>query len=215
MWRLLVLATAGSLAGCGAAAPPQGQTLSNAVSVPVGRMAVFELGRDSFGPITALTPATEDALRRVLGSTYRVAIVERHGAEVHAYLGTELLFYVIPNEDHSLFNIHAVSPKISILEHPDWVIGSPFTGADALTDCECWGEHPMCFERGNHVAVGFVVDCDGLKTPEQRQKLRGVPLQRAVWNPKAFGDAVDSSTPGAVTSQPPPSLKSIFGGDPP
>ena len=209
MWRLLVVL----FAACGGTTtPPPKQTLSNEVAVPVGRMAVFELGRESFGPITPMTRATPEGLQQALGTAVRVEPVNRHGTELHAFLGTELLFYVIPNDDGSLFNIHAVSPKISIVEHPDWVIGSPFTGARALTDCECWGEHPMCFARGDHVALGFVVDCDGLKTAAERRRLDGVPIQRAVWNPHAFGADVDSPRP-AVTSQRPPSLKQIFGGD--
>jgi hypothetical protein len=210
MWRVLALVTA---AACGAATPPP--KLSNEVPVAVGRMAVLALGAGSFGPITPMTPATQDALQRALGSSVRIEPVDRHGTELHGFLGTELLFYVVPNDDETLFNIHAVSPKVSIVEHPDWVIGSPFTGADALTDCECWGEHPMCFARGDHVAVGFVVECDGLKTPaERRRRLQGVPIQRAVWNPHAFGGVVDPPTQPGVTSKPPPSLKDIFGGDP-
>ena len=215
MWWVLVVMLAGSLGACGGAVHPQPkQTLSNEVPVPVGRMTVFELGKDSFGPITPMTPATQGALQQAVGTTVRVESVSRHGAELHAFLGTELLFYVIPNDDGSLFNIHAVSPKIAIVEHPDWVIGAPFTGADALTDCECWGEHPMCFARGDHVALGFVVECGNLKTQKERHALQGVPIQRAVWNPRAFGAGVDPSTQPGVTSQPPPSLKQIFGGDP-
>ncbi|MEO7095336.1 MAG: hypothetical protein ABI175_18915 [Polyangiales bacterium] len=210
MWRLLAL----SVVGCGGAATPPARQLSNEVPVTVGRMAVFELGRDSFGPITALTRATEESVRSTLGSRYRVEPVSRHGTEIHAFLGSELLFYVIPNSDGTLFNIHAVSPKISIVEHPDWVIGSPFQGADALTDCECWGEHPMCFQRGDHVAVGFVVDCDDLKTKQARKKLQGVPIQRAVWNPREFGGPADDPVQPGITSAPPRSLKEIFGGDP-
>ncbi len=41
----------------------------------------------------------------------------------------------------------------------------------------------MCFARGEHVAVGFVVECTGLDTlRERRAALQGVPIQRAVWN---------------------------------
>lgn len=181
--------------------------------MPVGRMAMFELGKDAFGPITPMTRATVEEIQRAVGSSIRVKNVDRHGPEVHAYLGTELLFYVIPNQDGSVFNIHAVSPKITIVEHPSWVIGSPFTGSSALTKCECWGEHPMCFANGDHVALGFVVDCDKLDTPVERRSLEGVPIQRAVWNPHPFGAAVDASTPPA-TAKAPKSLKDIFGGDP-
>lgn len=209
MWRLLLLGTA----ACWSASTPAPRTLSNDVAVPVGRMPVMELGRDSFGPITGMTPATEDGLRAALGSTYRVRTVNRRGPELHTFLGTELLFYVIPNDDDSLFNIHAVSPKITILEHPDWVIGAAFTGADALTSCECWGEHPMCFGHGDHVAVGFDVDCGNLATQAERRKLLGVPIQRAVWSPHPYGGIADPSAPPVVSPRP-PSLKEIFGGDP-
>ena len=211
MWRLHVVL----LGACGGAAtPPPKQTLSNEVTVPVGRMAMFEAGRDSFGPITPMTRATQHALQQAVGSAIRIETVNRNGPELHAFLGTELLFYVIPKDDGSLFNIHAVSPKVTIVEHPAWVIGSPFTGADVLTDCECWGEHPMCWSRGDHVAVGFVVECDRLKTSAERKRLQGVPIQRAVWNPQAFGGVMDGASQPAVTSQPPPSLKQIFGVDP-
>lgn len=215
MWRPLVLVAAGSIGACGGTARAPVRTLSNEVPVTVGRMALFELGRASFGPITPMTPATVEAVQRAVGSNVRVEAIDHRGTEIHAYLGDEHLFYVIPNDDGSLFNIHAVSPKITIAEHPDWTIGSPFTGADRLTRCECWGDHPMCFARGDHVAVGFVVSCNGLETPrERRVALQGVPIQRAVWSPNPFGADVEPAPPPAVTSQPPKSLKEIFGGDP-
>lgn len=215
MWRLLGLVAAGSIGACGGTARAPARTLSNEVPATVGRMALFELGPASFGPITPMTRATVEALQQAVGANVRIEAIDRRGTELHAYLGREHLFYVIPNDDGSLFNVHAVSPKISIVEHPDWIIGAPFSGTDRITNCECWGDHPMCFARGEHVAVGFVVECTGLDTPrERRAALQGVPIQRAVWNPKPFGTDAEPAPPAAVTSQPPKSLKEIFGGDP-
>lgn len=215
MWRPSAVLVAGSLGACFGGPSPRETTLSNELPVRVARMTMFELGTASFGPITAMTPATVEAIQRAVGSAARIETVERRGPELHAFVGDELVFYVIPNDDdETLFNIHAVSPKVSIVEHPDWIIGSPFPGADLLTSCECWGDHPMCFVRGDHVAVGFVVACDGLDTPRERRVLQGVPIQRAVWNPKPFGADGEVTPPPAITSQPPKSLKEIFGGDP-
>lgn len=215
MWRSLALVAAGSIGACGrtASAPPP--TLSNEVPVAVGQMGMFELGVAAFGPITPLTPASVADLQRAVGSRVRIESLDRRGNEFHAYLGAEHLFYVIPNDDGSIFNIHAVSPKVVILEHRDWIIGAPFYGANLLTTCECWGEHPMCFVRGDHVAVGFVVPCQNLETPIQRRSLQGVPIQRAVWSPRPFGaDADLAPTQPGITSPPPKSLRDIFGGDP-
>jgi len=202
-----------ALAACapGRSAPGHA-VLSNVVPVPAARSALFNLEPGSLGPILPSTHATQVALEAVLGGRYRVERIDNHGFELHVFLGKELLFYVIPNDDGTLFNVHVVSSKIAITEHPQWVIGSPFTDEAPLTSCECWGRHPVCFHTGDHVAVAFEVDCDRLGTPEERHVLHGVPIQRAVWNPKPFGggDAGD----GHSTS-PPPSLSKIFEGDPP
>jgi hypothetical protein len=79
-------------------------------------------------------------------------------------------------------------------------VTKPFTHPEILTFCECWGPHPMCWKRGDHVAVGFDRECAGLENEEGRAGLAGTPIQRAVWNPKAFGeDGKDSNS-----SSPPP-----------
>jgi hypothetical protein len=208
MWKLAALL----LAGCAGVAPaPRAAVLSNAVPL-AGSGALFQLGVESLGPIVPSTPVTEEALQALLGSHYTVKIVDRSGDEVHVSLRDELLFYVIPTEEGTLFNVHVVSPKIAIAEHPEWIIHSPFVNAEPLTACECWGQHPVCFRAGDHVAVAFEIDCGGLATPAERQQhLIGVPIQRAVWNPQPFGGpARFDPDPSA-----PPDLSKLFGGDPP
>jgi hypothetical protein len=192
MRMVLVLA----LGGCAAVASTD--VISNGTPDAGVRRAMFTLEPGALGPITETTRATEADIQAAVGSRYTVKTIDDHGNEVHVFLGEELLFYVIPNDDESLFNVHCTSPKIAITEHPEWIIGSPFQNSGALTACECWGSHPMCFRAGDHVAVGFKISCDNLDSPAGRKKLEGVPIQRAVWNPQPFGG------PSRGTSSPPP-----------
>lgn len=169
--------------------------LSNAVPGSGAKSgALFSLEPSSIGPITGATPANQRAIQDVVGSRYQVKSVDDRGLEFHVFLGDELLFYVIPNDDGSLFNVHCTSNKVAITEHPEWIIGAPLTNELPLDTCECWGSHPMCFHTGDHVALGFQVGCDNLETPAKRKALLGVPIQRAVWNPRAFGDGNGGAT---------------------
>ena len=193
----MVLALA--LAGCASTASPPSPVLANATPHGPSSGALFTLEPSSLGPIRIDTRATEEAIQAAVGSLYTVKTIDDRGNEVHVYLGEELLFYVIPNDDQTLFNVHCTSPKIAITEHPEWIIGAPFQNSTPLTACECWGTHPMCFRSGDHVAVGFAIACENLDSPAGRKALEGVRLQRAVWNPSPFGG------PSSGTSSPPPS----------
>jgi hypothetical protein len=192
MRTVLVLA----LGGCAAVASTD--VISNGTPDAGVRRAVFTLEPGAIGPITEATRATADAIQAAVGSRFVVKPIDERGVELHVFLGEELLFYVIPNDDGSLFNVHCTSPKVAITEHPEWIIGSPFVNSEPLTACECWGSHPMCFRAGDHVAVGFQLSCDNLDSPAARKALEGVRIQRAVWNPKPFGG------PSSDTSSPPP-----------
>lgn len=210
MYRVLAVAIAGCAAGT---ASPSGKVISNAV--PHARSgALFDIDVDALGPITGATPATTEALQALLGSRYIVTTVDNHGEELNVFLGDERLFYVIPNDDGTLFNVHVVSPKVAIGEYPEWVIGSPFHNTEPLTSCECWGSHPVCYHRGDHVAVAFQVACGGLETPAQRKALEGVVIQRAVWSPHAFGGPDESMTPRSPSAEPPNLSRMFEGGTP-
>jgi len=175
------------LVGCGGAPLAPAQLSNTTAAVPTG-VARYTIGTTSLGPITAETPANLTDLRALVNKDgLTVRPVNRSGVELHTFLGDELLFYVIPNEDGTLFNVHVTSGKIKISQHPEWKIGEPFTGDHHLTHCECWGEHPMCFKKGDYVAVGFQRSCDGLDSPANRKVLVGVNIQRAVWSPNPFG----------------------------
>ncbi len=206
MWKLAALVLAGC-AAAGATATPRTELLSNASPGPRGSGTLFELGVDSLGPIVPSTLATEEALHELLGARYTVKPIDR---SLHVFVGDELLFYVIPNDDHTLFNVHVVSPKIAITEHPGWVIEAPFQGSESLTTCECWGRQPVCFRAGDHVGIAFEIECGGLDSAAGRRALLvGVPIQRAIWSPRPFG------APPAPSMSSPPALSKLFGGDPP
>lgn len=184
----IMVAVAVLAAGCGGA-PVTPAPLSNSTRQP-GRAApqgLFLLDVGSVGPLTADTAANLTAIRAVLnprGLTVRP--VNRSGVEYHAFLGDELVLYVIPNDDGTLFNVHVTSPRVTIAEHPQWKIGGPFTGHELLSTCECWGTAPVCFKVGDHVAVAFDRACDDLREPAARKALEGVRVQRAVWSPTPF-----------------------------
>ncbi len=197
--------------GCGGGGTTQSTTtqLSNNTSAkgPTSSSALFTITTDSMGPITGKTPANLTALRELLGKDgYEVRPVNNSGVEYHVSRNAELLFRVISNDDGSLFNVHVDSGKIEITQHPQWKIGAPFVGDDVLTTCECWGEHPVCFKTGEHVAVAFKRACDGLDDARMRKVLAGVTVDHAVWSPTPFSAGYESggsdpcggSTPGSV-----------------
>lgn len=181
MSRWIVLACA--LVAC--AAPPPTPVEKPAPPPP----SIFTIADSGVGPVGANTRANLTAVRRLVGPQgYTVRPINDGGVELHVYDGKEHLFYVIPNDDGSLFNVHVVSASIPITQHPEWVVGQPFSHSEILTYCECWGPHPVCWKHGDHVALGFKRDCDGLDSATGREALVGTPIQRAVWSPKPFGE---------------------------
>lgn len=159
--------------------------LSNAVEEPRGLLVITPTG---VGPIDADTPATLMPLRRLLVG-FEVKPVEDGGLQYEIYRDGERLAYVVPDdEDGTIFNIHAVSPRVEVASR-DWRVGAPFRDARRLTHCECWGEHPTCFRKGEHVAVNFDRECYSLEHGDRREfrVLNGLPVQRVIWSPRPFG----------------------------
>lgn len=188
------------LAGCVTAVPGNDAVLSNSRPGPPGNAtgALFVIHRESMGPLTQATRAELPTLQDLLGSRYVVKQVDKD--ELDVMLDKEVVFYVIANDDGSLFNVHCPSEKVAIADHPDWIIRSPLTNDQPIDACECWGSHPMCFHNGDHVAIGFEVPCEGLETAAKRKALVGVPIQRAVWNPRPFGDGSGGAGPRGTKS---------------
>lgn len=183
MSRWILLCASGVL-GCTAPAP---LPLEKPASPPPPFFTIQDAG---LGPIDKDTRANLTALRELVGPHgFTVRPINDAGVEYHVYDGSEHLFYVIPNDDGSLFNVHVVAGSIPITQHPEWVIGMPLVRSDLLTACEPWGNHPVCWRDGEHVALGFRVETSGLDSADgRRENLEGVPIQRAVWSPRKFGE---------------------------
>ena len=83
--------------------------------------------------------------------------------------------------------MHATSPKVETRGH-DWRVGAAFEGAGWLTDCECWGENPTCYRRGDHIAINFKRSCDTVTAlhGSALRVLDGVEIQRVIWSPRPF-----------------------------
>ena len=185
------------MAGCAGAHTKAQPTISNHVEGGHGGLLVIT--EDSFGPLHAQSSATLTALRNAF-TGYDVRPSNDSSLSYSVYLGDEKLVWVIPNEDGTLFNVHATSPRVETMGH-DWRVGHAFSGGSSLTDCECWGDNPTCYRRGTHVAVNFKRDCSGLTGAVGRTALRaldGVEIQRVIWSPKPFAGDADSASTGAV-----------------
>ncbi len=170
--------------GCRAARP---------VRVPIEAPGppVFTITAGAVGPLTAATPGTLAGLRAAF-SGYDVAPVHSSGLEFRvsrvADGAVEELLEIVPTTEGRVLNVHAVSPAIAIADRP-WQIGSPFT-AEQVTTCECWGERPVCFTPGEHVAVAIAKPCraKALRTPAGRRALAGAPIAAAIWSAKPLAE---------------------------
>jgi hypothetical protein len=168
------------LAACGASAAPQAAPLKNSAPLAVG---AFTISEHHFGPIDARTPATLAGLRQVLPG-YDVREVNDGSLEYDVFDGAERLLFVVPNEDGSIFNIHATSARVHVADR-DWRVGSRIYDHLDLSKCECWGSNPTCFKAGEHVAVNFKAECTG--APPAPDTIKDKLIQRVIWSPKPFG----------------------------
>ena len=104
------------LAGCVTASPGNDGVLSNALPGPAGGKsgsnALFVIHPQSLGPITPTTRAELRSLQDLLGSRYVVTMKDKD--ELDVMLDKELVFYVIANDDGTLFNVHCPSEKVAI-----------------------------------------------------------------------------------------------------
>jgi hypothetical protein len=121
--------------------------------------------------------------------TYEVRPVNDPNIEYDVFDKGERILFVVPNDDGSVFNVHATSGKVSITDHA-WRVGQAFQGSTEITKCECWGDTPTCYKTGEHVAVNFDRDCTGLTdaNPRALKVLDGLVVQRVIWSPTAFGN---------------------------
>jgi hypothetical protein len=170
-----------ALAGCsGPAAQPSGPTTPQPKKEEP--LVVTATG---VGPLTAQTPATLSGLRAHLVG-FDVAPVNRtEGLEYVVSRNGETLFYVIPDpeEDGKILNVHITSAKATVQKRA-WTIGKTLAPNEATT-CECWGDKPTCFRKGDNVAASFDRTCDEYD-PNIRQRIASAPIARIVWSPMGF-----------------------------
>ncbi|HTL38732.1 MAG TPA: hypothetical protein VL326_36625 [Kofleriaceae bacterium] len=151
--------------------------------------AALTMTASGVGPIDSTTKVTLTNLRAILVD-YEVKPVNDGSLQYDIYRGGERLAYVVPDDQSGLvFNVHAVSSQVAVSGYP-WRVGRAFGDAAHLTNCECWGPNPTCYATGEHLAVNFNRNCDGLTSGDTSalRKLNGELVQRVIWSPTAFSD---------------------------
>ena len=165
----------------------------------------LSMNEGGIGPLDAQTPATLATLRKLLVGYDVRPVNDESGLEYHVYTGKQELFYIVTNDDDlSIFNVHATSGAIGTREHP-WRVGQTFQDSAALTYCECWGKNPTCYRTGEHIAVNFNRECDGVAYEPDRRALKaldGLVPQRMIWSPTPFGPAGSASSTGSADASP-------------
>jgi len=154
---------------------------------PAAPPSAFTITAASLGPLTSATPATLHALRHALAG-YDVAPVNDGGLEYRVTKGGARVLDVVPTTGGKILNVHATSPTVAIADRAGraWTIGAPLASLDGITTCECWGEHPVCFTPGEHVAIGLARGCraSGYRSARARRALVGARIERAIWSPQ-------------------------------
>jgi hypothetical protein len=180
-------------AACYTSPAPASLSNQSAHHEPAG----LTISRTHFGPLGRDTPALLVPLRRALLG-YEVRPVHDNGLEYDIFQGGERIAYVVIDEDgESIFNVHAVSSKVRVADR-EWRVGAKFRSAGQLTDCECWGENPTCYKKGDHVAVNFDRACAELASgdPAALLRLDGERVARLIWSPSPFGAPEVGGDPG-------------------
>ncbi len=170
-------------------------TSSKGPAKPDPKQGLFAITQAACGPIDEHTPGTLAALRHAFVGFDVKPMNDDGTLEYRVFKGEELLLYVVPDDDGSIFNVHAMSGKV-VVSGREWRVGAPFQGAAQLTQCECWGQNPTCWKQGEHVAVNFARECGDLAGGDQRMMrvLDGITVQRIVWSPKPFGVGLHQET---------------------
>jgi len=163
-------------AGCGGHAPPS--TLAPPPPDPSTRITATGIGS-----LTGATPATLVGLRAQLAGLDVVPVNRVEGLEYEVRQGSDILYYVIPDENAKILNVHITNPRFVVADHA-WGIGKPLAASDASI-CECWGDKPVCYKKGDHVAAAFDRECDEYEE-NLRSKVSKLAVTRVVWSPRGF-----------------------------
>ena len=169
-----------SLAGCWSSAPPVSPT-------PVATASPTQLviTATGFGPIDGKTVATLQGLRALL-PYFKIVPNNDPTLQYDIYQGAERMGFVILNDDATVFNVHATSNKVTVVDRP-WRAGEAFQGSKQLDTCECWGTNPTCYRKGEHVAVNFNRACLQSNDIHELRALDGLVIQRVIWSSTELG----------------------------
>jgi hypothetical protein len=167
------------VAGCWTAAPTPAQA-------PAPRQGELVITDDRFGPLDASSPGTLAYIRQHFPDL-DVQPVNDNGLEYRAYAGSDELFFVVTDDDLSIRFVHATSPRVESRAH-GWRVGEPFHDSRLISRCECWGQSPTCYHRGDHVAVSFDMTCNFAADTRDFRALDGRAPQRVIWSPTPFGN---------------------------
>jgi hypothetical protein len=163
--------------------------------------ATIAMTPDAIGPLGAASAANLLALRKafvgydvtpfnietaITNPDTGLTVEEIGGVAYHVYDGDKRLFEVVPDQDGKILNVFVDTPKVVVRGKP-WRVGAKLEGG--VGTCECWGNKPVCFNKGEHVAVSFTRGCRD-RIPSKRA-FDGKQIARLVWSPKPFGDGDD------------------------
>ncbi|MFT3691899.1 MAG: hypothetical protein QM831_02075 [Kofleriaceae bacterium] len=157
------------------------------VKTPEPSHAPFVLSQHGAGPITDQTPATLNALRDALPEL-RVVPKNDPNLEFDLYDDGKPIGFVVPNDDGKIYNVHVTSATIAV-DGKSWRAGSTFQGSRAIDNCECWGGNPICYKKGEHLAVAFQRSCLDEVDPRSLRVLDGLVIQRVIWSNEPLGAA--------------------------
>jgi hypothetical protein len=176
------------VAGCWTSAP-DGRDVHGPEPPQANRELVMT--NESFGPLDASSPGTLAYVRAHFPDLDVRAANSGASLEYQAFAGSDELFFVVTDESLSILDVQATSPRVI----SRWRVGSAFHDGRLISTCECWGENPTCYHRGEHIAVNFDIPCFGAVDARDFTVLDGQAPQRVIWSPKPFGsreiDGVD------------------------
>jgi hypothetical protein len=160
-------------------------TTSTSVPVAPAPSTDLVITEDRFGALDETSPATLAYLREHFPEL-DVRPENVGTLNYHAFAGSDELFFVVGDEAFAILDVQATSPRVISRVH-DWRVGAAFHDGRLISTCECWGDNPTCYHRGEHVAVNFDMPCFGTVDARDFTVLDGRVPQRVIWSPKPFG----------------------------
>jgi hypothetical protein len=184
-WSILLVVA------CRVVPPPVVVVEEPARKLPEAKLSATDT---ALGPLNANTPATLVALREALAGFDVMPVnvdddvdadTKEKMLEYKVFDRGEQLMRVVPSDEGKILHVMITSASVAIAKR-DWRVGSRFAGTGHFSECACWGGKPVCFKRGEHVAVGFDRKCGETRSERRTRRLEGAPIAYLVWSPRGF-----------------------------